>query len=87
MGHRIKIVDKWYTSNKTIERFGHLHAYKQLDKHHEQVHVQAKYAVEAYNSGQIEKAESYLNEVEKASNEVLQYIHELVTYIDSERKS
>ena len=85
--HRDCRLGKWYTSEKTIARFGHLPAFKQLDKHHELVHVQAKYAVEAYYSGQIEKAESHLGEIEKASYEVLHYIQELVTYIDNERKS
>ena len=85
--HKECRLGKWYTSEKTVARFGHLPAFKQLDSYHEQVHIHAKYAVEEFNSGNIEKAESHLKQIDVASNEVLHYIHELVKYMENERKS
>ena len=83
--HKTCRLGKWYTDEKTIERFGNLPAYKLLDGHHEQVHLQAKHALEAYNAGQLVKADSHLKQLEQSSNEVLKYIEELVTYIEGER--
>ena len=85
--HKTCRLGKWYNDEKTIERLGHLSAYKQLDVHHEQVHIQAKHALEAYNDGQLVKADSHLKQLEQSSNEVLKYIEELITYIEGERKS
>lgn len=83
--HKDCRLGKWYTSPKTVERFGSLQAYKLLDQHHEQVHIHAKYAVECFNKGQTAKAESHLKEIETASEQVLHYIHELIDYINRER--
>lgn len=83
--HKDCRLGKWYNAPKTVARFGHLAAYKELDKHHEQVHLEAKNAVEAYYNGQFNKAEEHLRLIEKASNQVLHYIHELVAYIQNER--
>ena len=83
--HRDCRLGKWYTSESTINRFGHLEAYQAMDTYHEQVHTNAKYAVEAYNSGQIEKANTYLQIIEQASNHVLENIQILVQYIEQER--
>lgn len=83
--HKDCRLGKWYFSPKSMERFGHLSAYRQLDVHHEQVHIHAKYAVEAYNNGNFEKAEQHLKETENASNQVLHCIHELIDHIEEER--
>ena len=76
---------KWYHSPKTVDRFGNHASYRELDHHHEQVHIFAKEAVEAYNTGNIEKAEQALQEIENASKQVIYYINDLISIIEKER--
>ncbi|WP_445683580.1 methyl-accepting chemotaxis protein [Solibacillus sp. FSL R7-0668] len=76
---------KWYTSDKTKVRFGNHQAYRELDRHHEQVHISAKAAVEAYNTGKLTVAETHLHEIERASQQVIYYINQLIETIEKER--
>ena len=83
--HRDCRLGKWYTSDKTVARFGNHASYRELDRHHEQVHMSAKEAVEQYNAGNLEKAEFHLHEIERASKNVIGYINDLIGVIQKER--
>lgn len=76
---------KWYTSARSVERFGHLQDYRDLDAYHLHVHESAKLAAEAYKVGNIEQAEVHLKEVDQASKQVLHYINNLIAYLEQER--
>ncbi|KMY32252.1 chemoreceptor protein [Lysinibacillus xylanilyticus] len=83
--HRDCRLGKWYTSARTVERFGHLHEYSELDAHHLRVHESAKLAAEAYKVGNIQQAEAHLKEVDQASKQVLYFINNLIAYLKKER--
>lgn len=83
--HKDCRLGKWYLDAKTVERFGQETAYRELDRYHAQVHEAAKAAATEFNNGNVAKAESYLQELEKASNEVLRYINVLIEKIDHQR--
>ncbi|MGE7689629.1 methyl-accepting chemotaxis protein [Lysinibacillus sp. NPDC097214] len=76
---------KWYTSTRSVERFGHLQDYRDLDAYHLHVHESAKLAAEAYKVGNIQQAEVHLKEVDQASKQVLYYINNLIAYLEKER--
>lgn len=76
---------KWYTSARTVERFGHLKDYRELDAYHLRVHESAKLAAEAFKFGNIQQAEVHLKEVDQASKQVLYFINNLIAYLDNER--
>lgn len=76
---------KWYTSARTVERFGHLQEYRELDAYHLRVHESAKLAAEAYKIGNIQQAEVHLKEVDQASKHVLYFINNLIVYLEKER--
>ncbi|WP_409369512.1 globin-coupled sensor protein [Lysinibacillus sp. 38-6] len=76
---------KWYTASRTVERFGHLQDYRDLDDYHVRVHNSAKLAAEAFKAGHIDQADNYLKEVDEASERVLFYINNLITYLEKER--
>ncbi|MFJ5766586.1 methyl-accepting chemotaxis protein [Lysinibacillus sp. NPDC093210] len=76
---------KWYTASRTVERFGHLQDYRDLDEFHSRVHQSAKLAAEAFKAGNIKKAEDHLKEVDEASERVLFFINNLITYLEKER--
>ena len=69
--HRDCRLGKWYTSKKTVDCFRNHASYRELDHHHEPVHIFAKAAVEACNSGNLAKAEQALQEIENASKQVI----------------
>lgn len=83
--HRDCRLGRWYTSEKTIARFNNHASYKELDRHHEQVHISAKSAVEKFNTGNIQGAEEHLHEIEQASMKVISFINDLITIIQKER--
>lgn len=83
--HRDCRLGKWYFSDKTKQRFSNHPAYRDLDRQHELVHANAKAAVESYNSGNIEKAELHLKEIENASKLVLVYLEQLINELHKER--
>ncbi|MGE7926803.1 methyl-accepting chemotaxis protein [Lysinibacillus xylanilyticus] len=83
--HRDCRLGKWYTSARTVERFGHLQEYSELDAHHLRVHESAKLAAEAYKVGDIQQAEAHLKEVDLASKQVLYFINNLIAYLEKER--
>lgn len=75
---------KWYFDPKTVERLGHLREFKELDKHHETVHIYAKKAAEHYQSGSVRLAEEDLHQIEKASAEVLSLLNSLIGFLNKE---
>ncbi|MED3803929.1 globin-coupled sensor protein [Lysinibacillus xylanilyticus] len=83
--HRDCRLGKWYTSARTVERFGHLQEYSELDAYHLRVHESAKLAAEAYKAGNIQQAEAHLIEVDQASKQVLYFINNLIVYLEKER--
>ncbi|MFJ8511534.1 methyl-accepting chemotaxis protein [Lysinibacillus xylanilyticus] len=83
--HRDCRLGKWYTSARTVERFGHLQEYSELDAYHLRVHESAKLAAEAYKVGNIQQAEAHLKEVDQASKQVLYFINILIAYLEKER--
>lgn len=83
--HRDCRLGKWYTAPRTVDRFGHLQDYHDLDGYHLRVHESAKLAAEAHKAGNIEKADVHLKEVDEASKHVLYYINNLIAYLEKER--
>ncbi|MEK5431453.1 methyl-accepting chemotaxis protein [Lysinibacillus sp. FSL R7-0073] len=83
--HRECRLGKWYTASRTIERFGHLQDYHDLDNYHLLVHESAKRAATAFKAGNIAQADSHLKEVDEASTQVLYYINNLIAYLEKER--
>ncbi len=83
--HKDCRLGKWYTSERTVERFGQLQDYRDLDAYHLRVHESAKYAAEAHRAGNIQQAEIHLKEVDEASKKVLYYINNLISYLEKER--
>lgn len=83
--HKDCRLGKWYFSEASKQRFGHLPAYRELNIYHEQVHTAAKHSVEAYTAGNIKQAEEYLSQINAASEKVLHYITELIEILEKER--
>lgn len=83
--HKACRLGKWYLSDKTKARFGSHPSYRELDKYHEQVHLEAKAAVENYNAGDTLGAERHLKQIEQASSKVISYINDLIDVISKER--
>jgi len=83
--HRDCRLGKWYISARTVERFGHLQEYSELDAYHLRVHESAKLAAEAFKVGNIQQAEAHLKEVDQASKQVLYFINNLIAYLEKER--
>ncbi|MFY0519882.1 methyl-accepting chemotaxis protein [Lysinibacillus sp. UGB7] len=83
--HKDCRLGKWYTAKRTVERFGHLQDYCDLDAYHARVHESAKLAAQAHEAGNIQKAEVYLQEVNQASERVLYFINNLITHLEKER--
>ncbi|MFJ7737413.1 methyl-accepting chemotaxis protein [Lysinibacillus sp. NPDC097287] len=83
--HKDCRLGKWYTNSRTIERFGHLQDYRDLDQYHARVHESAKLAAEAHAVGDIQQAEIHLKEVDQASERVLYFINNLIGLLEKER--
>ncbi|MER1985952.1 MAG: methyl-accepting chemotaxis protein [Solibacillus sp.] len=83
--HKACRLGKWYLSDKTKTRFGSHPSYRELDNYHEQVHLEAKAAVEKFNAGDILAAEHHLKQIEAASLKVISYINDLIDVISKER--
>ena len=83
--HKDCRLGKWYTNSRTIERFGHLQDYRELDQYHVRVHKSAKLAAEAHAKGHIQQAEIHLKEVDQASERVLYFINNLIGLLEKER--
>lgn len=83
--HKACRLGKWYLSDKTKKRFSTHPSYRELDTYHEQVHLEAKAAVEQFNRGNISEAEHHLKQIEAASYKVISYINELIDVITKER--
>ncbi|MEC1177032.1 methyl-accepting chemotaxis protein [Metasolibacillus meyeri] len=85
--HKECRLGKWYLDKQTQQRLGSQQSFIELDHYHEQVHIFAKRAVEAYNNGNLSVAEDCLREINQASEKVQHYIDDLVAYILKERQS
>ncbi|KPN97168.1 methyl-accepting chemotaxis protein [Lysinibacillus sp. ZYM-1] len=83
--HKDCRLGKWYTASRTVERFGHLQDYHELDNYHSRVHESAKHAAEAFKAGDIAQADIHLKKVDEASTQVLYYINNLIAYLEKER--
>ncbi|HWI47716.1 MAG TPA: globin-coupled sensor protein [Rummeliibacillus sp.] len=83
--HKECRLGKWYGSQKALDRFGNETAFKELDIYHQEVHEQAKIAVQLFNKGQIQEAENALKQIEFSSSKVLININQLVEKIEKER--
>lgn len=83
--HKDCRLGKWYTNSRTVERFGHLQDYRDLDQYHARVHESAKLAAEAHAIGNIQQAEMHLKEVDQASERVLYFINNLINLLEKER--
>ena len=83
--HKDCRLGKWYTSPRSVERFGHLQDYRDLDAYHIRVHESAKLAAEAHKAGHIQQAEIHLKEVDQASEKVLYFINNLIAHLEKER--
>lgn len=85
--HKDCRLGKWYNNPQTQNRLGKHASFIELDQYHEQVHVFAKKAVQAYNDGNLQLAEQYLQQINAASEHVLHYINELIDIIKKERQA
>lgn len=85
--HKECRLGKWYSNEQTQRRLGSHQSFIDLDHYHEQVHVFAKQAVEAYNNGNIQIADDCLQKINHASEQVLRYINDLIEIIVKERQS
>ncbi|WP_042475911.1 methyl-accepting chemotaxis protein [Bacillus ndiopicus] len=85
--HKECRLGKWYLNEQTQRRLGSHQSFIDLDYYHEQVHVFAKQAVEAYNNGNIQVADDCLKEINQASEQVLHYINDLIAIISKERQA
>ncbi|MDM5248333.1 globin-coupled sensor protein [Lysinibacillus sp. G4S2] len=83
--HKECRLGKWYSSQRSVERFGHLQDYRELDAYHKRVHESAKLAAEAHKAGKIQQAEIHLKEVDQASKQVLYFINNLILFLEKER--
>lgn len=75
---------KWYFSDQTRKRFGHLKEYKELDGYHEEVHRAAKHAAVQFQNGNRSGAEEALKQIEQASEKVIALIEDLLMHISNE---
>lgn len=75
---------KWYLAESTKIRFGHLREFKELDKHHADVHTAARDAATNFHNGKIAQAEDDLKRIEQSSNTVLSLLDTLIDYIENE---
>lgn len=72
---------KWYFDPTSKERVGSCRSFELLDIPHQQVHEQARFAVEAYQSGNVEQAQKHLTLLTEASEQVLMYIDDLLRQV------
>lgn len=80
--HKVCRLGKWYFDPVTVNRVQGSQAYKGIDIPHQQVHECAKLAAQAYQQGNVEEAEKYLQGLEEASRMVLIYINQLIEELD-----
>ncbi|MCV2884967.1 CZB domain-containing protein [Aestuariibacter sp. AA17] len=74
--HTMCRLGKWYQS-KGKEQYGNQHAFKQLDKPHATVHKMGLEAMQAAQANQFDKAQTALEAMETASQEVMRLLDEL----------
>lgn len=79
--HKTCRLGKWYLEPTSKERVGSCRSFELLDIPHQQVHEQARFAVEAYQSGNMEQAQSHLVLLTEASEQVLMYIDDLLRQV------
>lgn len=77
---------KWY-DGKGRELLGNEQAFKELEKPHLEVHEIARKAVNAYNHGDKEAAEQYLQQLAKVSYTVIEKLQELQKIILQQKEA
>ena len=76
---------QWYDLPCTQKRFSNVKEYTDMEPYHVEVHQCAKQAVDAFNRGDIQKAEEHLVCLDTSSQQVLHYIEQLINLLQKER--
>lgn len=76
---------QWYDLPRTQKRFSNVKEYTDMEPYHVEVHQCAKQAVDAFNRGDIQKAEEHLVCLDTSSQQVLRYIEQLINLLQKER--
>ena len=77
--HRNCRLGKWYFEGRGHHECRGSHAYTQLDAPHERVHEQGRQALQAFYSGDFDRATRALKEMERASVEVMELLTSMET--------
>ncbi|WP_371315465.1 CZB domain-containing protein [Pseudoteredinibacter isoporae] len=80
-GHMNCRLGIWY-KNEGMEKYGDSAAYKNIDVPHKKVHDCGIAALNALAENQQELATQYMEEMEQASHQVMDYLEELSHYND-----
>lgn len=80
--HKTCRLGKWYFDPVSRGRIGSCRSFDLLDVPHQQVHEQARLAVEAYQNKNIDQAQKHLILLTEASNQVLMYIDDLLLQVN-----
>ena len=78
---------KWYFEGDGKARFANLPAFQQLDAPHQQVHDSGVAALQYMENKEIDKALAEINNMEQASNEVLELLAQLYEEIQQQPES
>ena len=73
---------KWYFDPRTENHLGNVSAYRELDRHHKDVHDLAVKAAREFHAGNMAEAERALHDIEDASNKVIDLLNELISHIE-----
>ena len=76
-GHTMCRMGKWYLSEGQ-NHYGHLSIFKRIDEPHRLVHESGIKALELIQAGEKQQALGYFAKMERSSEQVLQYLDELV---------
>lgn len=76
--HKVCRLGKWYFAPDTAARLKNYQAYVDMDEPHQKVHESARKAAEAYQKGDLQKADDHLKRLETASDQVLMLIDQLI---------
>lgn len=73
---------RWYYEGAGQSLFSDAAEFKRIEPPHQQVHVQARRAVELYQAGQPEEAREALSAMEEANMDVMSRLRNLITHSD-----
>lgn len=76
---------KWYYSEASRKRVGIYRGYTEIEEPHRIFHEQAKLAVIAYKEGNIMKADEHLQNLEQASEQVLECLNLILDQLEKEK--